>query len=120
MERDTSYVMRDFSCDLVPDGESCKLVDALVEQNAKLRKLVVLQSVIFKHMSTCRTTDCQVCPVKEECAEFVHLEGILGIDDKETSWLVQWRNEDASDHLKSDEFTQQIYADDIKLFRLGN
>ena len=57
--------------------------------NTKLRELAVLQSVIFKHMSTCPTTYCQVCPVKEECAESVHLEGLLGIDDKDTSWLVQ-------------------------------
>lgn len=92
--------MRGFSCDLVPDGETCKLVDTLVEQNEKLRRLAVLQSVMFKHMSTCSTTDCQVCPVKEECAEFVYLEGVLGIDDKETSWLVQWRNEDVADYLK--------------------
>lgn len=66
-------------------------------ENAKLRELAVFQSVIFKHMSTCPTTDCQVCPVNDECAESVHLEGLLGIDDKETSWLVQWRSEDAAD-----------------------
>lgn len=69
----------------------------LRDENAELRKLTVLQSVISKHMNTCPTTDCQVCPVNEECAESVHLEGVLGIDDKETSWLVQWRNEDAAD-----------------------
>lgn len=69
----------------------------LQDENAKLRELVVLQSVISKHMSTCPTTDCQACPVNEECAESVHLEGVLGIDDKETSWLVQWRSEDAAD-----------------------
>lgn len=74
-------------------------IDELCEENAKLRKLAVLQSVVFKYMSTCPTTDCssRLCPVKEECAEYVHLAGILGIDDKETSWLVQWRIEDAAD-----------------------
>ena len=70
---------------------------AIEDENTKLRELTVLQSVIFKHMSTCPTTDCQVCPVNDECAESVHLEGLLGIDDKETSWLVQWRSEDAAD-----------------------
>lgn len=69
----------------------------LRDENAKLQKLAVLQSVISKHMSTCPTTDCQACPVNEECAESVHLEGLLGIDDKETSWLVQWRSKDAAD-----------------------
>lgn len=71
--------------------------DAIESENAKLRELVVLQSVIFKHMSTCPTTDCRACLVNEECAESVHLEGLLGIDDKETSWLVQWRSEDTAD-----------------------
>lgn len=64
----------------------------LQAENAKLRELAVLQSVIFKHMSTCPTTDCHVCPVNDECAESVYLEGVLGIDDKETSWRVQCRS----------------------------
>ena len=79
---------------------ACKNVADLQEalaENAKLRELAVLQSVIFKHMSTCPTTDCQACPVNDECAESVYLEGVFGIDDKETSWLVQWRSEDAAD-----------------------
>ena len=71
-------------------------VDQLENENANLRKLAVLQSVIFKHMSTCPTTDCKACPVNDECAESVYLEGILGIDNKETSWLVQRRNENAA------------------------
>lgn len=73
------------------------MIDAIEDENTKLRELAVLQSVIFKHMSTCPTTDCQVCPVNDECAESVYLEGVLGIDDKETSWIVQWRSEDAAD-----------------------
>lgn len=82
----------------VENGERAQCaINAMNAENAKLRKLAVLQSVIFKHMSTCPTTDCQACPVNEECAESVHLEGVLGIDDKETSWLVQWRSEDAAD-----------------------
>lgn len=72
-------------------------VATLEAENAKLRELAVLQSVIFKHMSTCPTTDCQVCPVNDECDKSVYIEGVLGIDDKETSWLVQWRSEDAAD-----------------------
>ena len=67
-------------------------LDQLKAENAKLRELAVLLSVIFKHMSTCPTTDCKVCPVSEECAESVYLEGVLGIDDKETSWRVQCRS----------------------------
>lgn len=35
-----SYIMRGFSCDLVSDGEPCKLLDTLVDQNSKLRELV--------------------------------------------------------------------------------
>lgn len=53
----------------------------LKAENTKLRKLAVLQSVIFKHMSTCPTTDCQACLVNDECDESVYLEGVLGIDD---------------------------------------
>lgn len=88
------------------EAENAKLRESAVlqsaifklrDENAKLQKLAVLQSVISKHMSTCPTTDCQSCPVNEECAESVHLEGLLGIDDKETNWLVQWRSEDATD-----------------------
>lgn len=86
---------------------------AIEAENAKLRELAVLQSVIFKHMSTCPTTDCQVCPVNDECAESVHLEGLLGIDGKETNWLVQWRSEDATDvraeNAKLRKLVQYIY-----------
>lgn len=74
---------------------------AIENENAKLRKLAVLQSVIFKHMSTCPTTDCKVCPVNDECSESVYLEGILGIDNKETSWLVQRRNENVAEEVES-------------------
>ena len=92
--------MRVTRCEFVhnlPCEQVSNRLTELQAENAKLRELAVLQSVIFKHMSTCPTTDCQICPVEEECAESVHLEGLLGIDDKETSWLVQWRSEDAAD-----------------------
>lgn len=89
--------------------EVTSYVAALQAENSMLRELAVLQSVIFKHMSTCPTTDCQVCPVNDECAESVHLEGVLGIDDKETSWLVQWRSEDAADvRAENAELREQI------------
>lgn len=35
-----SEVLSKFSCDHIPEGDSCGLVVTLVEQNAKLRKLV--------------------------------------------------------------------------------
>ena len=35
-----SEVLSKFSCDHIPEGDSCGLVVTLVEQNAKLRELV--------------------------------------------------------------------------------
>lgn len=35
-----SEVLSKFSCDHIPEGDSCGLVVTLVEQNAELRKLV--------------------------------------------------------------------------------
>lgn len=35
-----SEVLSKFSCDHIPEGDSCGLVVTLVEQNAKLRKLM--------------------------------------------------------------------------------
>lgn len=63
----------------------------LRSENVKLRKLVALWSVIDKHVSSCATTDCRQCPVREECEESVYLEGLLGIDQKDLSWRVQKR-----------------------------
>lgn len=94
-------------------------VRELRDENAKLRELTVLQSVIFKHMSTCPTTDCQVCPVNDECAESVYLEGVLGIDDKETSWLVQWRSEDAVDVQAENAKLRELVADVLAYGRDG-
>ena len=69
----------------------------LMRENAKLRELVSILSVINKNMSQCSVTDCNQCPVSNECSESVHLEGLLGIDTREISWRVQWRNEDSFD-----------------------
>lgn len=69
----------------------------LLAENAKLRELVVLWSVINKHMSLCATTDCEQCPVREECGESVYLEGLLGIDPKGLSWRMQERMAGATD-----------------------
>jgi len=66
-------------------------------ENAKLRKLVGLWSVINKHMSLCATTNCGQCPVREECGESVYLEGLLGIDPKGLSWRVQERMAETTD-----------------------
>lgn len=94
-----------------------KMLQQAETENAKLRELAVLQSVIFKHMSICPTTVCQACPVGEECAESVHLEGVLGIDDKETSWLVQWRSEDAADVRAENAKLRELCEDIYKRFR---
>ena len=95
-------------------------IDELCEENEKLRKLSILQSVLFKRMSACPTTDCQVCPVKEECAEFVHLEGILGIDDKMASWHVQWRNEDAADIQAENAKLRELATKALKIIKHVN
>ena len=68
-----------------------KEVRELKAENAKLRELVALWTVINKHMSLCATTVCEQCPVREECGESVYLEGLLGIDPKGLSWRVQER-----------------------------
>ena len=78
-------------------GELCNERDRLADENTKLRELVSILSVINKNMSQCSVTDCNQCPVSNECNESVYLEGLLGIDTKEISWRVQWRNEDSSD-----------------------
>lgn len=66
-------------------------------ENAKLRELVVLWSVINKHMSLCANTDCGQCSVREECGESVYLEGLLGIDPKGPGWRVQERMAETTD-----------------------
>ena len=82
-------------CDRIAHLES-DLEDAK-DKNAKLWELVVLWSVINKHMSLCATTDCGQCPVREECGESVYLEGLLGIDSKGLSWRVQERMAETTD-----------------------
>lgn len=37
-----SEVLSKFTCDYIPEGDSCGLVVTLIEQNAKLRELVQL------------------------------------------------------------------------------
>lgn len=95
------FTMTSYVCDLVRrdmhDGRLRKAVTDLLAENAKLRELVVLWSVINKHMSLCATTDCGQCPVREECGESVYLEGLLGIDPKGLSWRVQERMAEATD-----------------------
>ena len=85
----------------------------LMEENAKLRELVGLWSVINKHMSLCATTDCGQCPVREECAESVYLEGLLGIDLKGLSWRVQERMAETTDvqaeNAKLRELTKEMF-----------
>lgn len=97
-----------------------KRIDELCEENEKLRKLAILQSVLFKRMSACPTTDCQICPVKEECAEFVHLEGLLGIDDKMECWRVQWRIEDATDVQAENSKLKELTTQALKIIKHVN
>lgn len=90
--------------------ETCNLK----KENAKLRELVGLWSVINKHMSLCATTDCGQCPVREECEESVCLEGLLGIDSKVVSWRVQERMAETTDvqaeNAKLRELLRDVYS----------
>ena len=86
-------------------------IDQLKAENAKLRELVALWSVINKHMSLCATTDCGQCPVREECEESVYLEGLLGIDSKGLSWRVQERMAEATDVQDENAKLRKLCAD---------
>lgn len=79
-----------YASDALADAQE-REIKKLKAENTKLQELVGLWSVINKHMSLCATTECGQCPVREECSESVHLEGLLGIDSKELSWRVQER-----------------------------
>lgn len=82
-----------------------------LDESAKLRELVSLLCVIDKYIGICGDIDCNKCPVSSECAESVYLEGLLGIDAKETSWRVQWRIEDAMDIQTENKNLQTQLAD---------
>ena len=91
-------------------------IDQLKAENAKLRELVALWSVINKHMSLCATTDCGQCPVREECEESVYLEGLLGIDSKGLSWRVQERMAEATDVQDENAKLRELCADMLNYF----
>ena len=80
-------------------------------ENAKLRKLVGLWSVINKHMSLCATTNCGQCPVREECGESVYLEGLLGIDPKGLSWRVQERMAETTDVQAENAKLRELFSE---------
>ena len=62
-------VLSKFTCDYIPDGDSCCLVVTLIEQNAKLRELVrdmwegyndpQCEECHLKDTPTC--ADCPIC-----------------------------------------------------------
>ena len=93
-----------------------RVIDQLKAENAKLRELVALWSVINKHMSLCATTDCGQCPVREECEESVYLEGLLGIDLKGLSWRVQERMAEATDVQDENAKLRELCADMLNYF----
>ena len=99
----------------VPDEVVQDMLNAYVleleAENAKLRELVGLWSVINKHMSLCATTDCGQCPVREECEESVYLEGLLGIDQKWLSWRVQERMAETTDFQAENSKLRELCAD---------
>ena len=61
-----SEVLSNFSCDHIPEGDSCGLVVTLVEQNAKLRELVHVLCHCMQIKASC--DDCRINGHKGELA----------------------------------------------------
>lgn len=67
-----SEVLSNFTCDHIPEGDSCGLVVTLVEQNAKLRNLVQMFSKFEKN-------GCHECPMEEDCKVLCVYDGDCGM-----------------------------------------
>ena len=77
-------VLSKFTCDYIPDGDSCCLVVTLIEQNAKLRELVKrMHGHIKDNCDICDGWYCSNFDEDNECCVYDTLVRGLGIEVNE-------------------------------------